>query len=575
MALCRCKMCGGDLTIVDNSPVVECEYCGSRQTISTSESEKAANLFNRANRLRMAGEFDKAASLYENLIVEFPEDAEAYWGLCLCNYGIEYVDDPLTGNKIPTCHRASFQKISQDENFNLAMEYSDVVAQKVYRDEARRIDGIMDDILAISKNEKPYDIFICYKETDEKGNRTIDSVLGQEIYDALTEKGYKVFFARISLEDKLGQQYEPYIFSALSSANIMLSLGTKYEYFHAVWVKNEWSRFLKMMLRDKKKYLIPCYKDIDAYDMPDEFKGFQAQDMGKLGFIQDLVRGIQKICLAEDTQNQISEQTSTNTMPLLKRIVMFLEDGEFEKADEFCENVLNQDPENPQVYLYKFMALYKISTEDKLYSSLYISMDDKLIQKAYRFADDDMKNKLDEMIRASSELVKSTRYESLKKEYQEIHTIEDYFRLRNEFIDYGDYKEASDYADQIWNVDLKKFFDDAVETYENAEKYIDYVQTQEIFIKLGDYPEAQKYVSLCDRYVAGWRPELEKLAAEAEQFSNAKEIYEAVKEIGALMANEKHKEFVEKLARTVEVEKFYGNKKARAINEVEDYLKNA
>lgn len=254
---------------------------------------------------------------------------------------------------------------------------------------------------------------------------------------------------------------------------------------------------------------------------------------------------------------------------------MFLEDEEYEKADEFCENVLNQDPENSQAYLYKFMALYKISKEDKLYSSLCISMDDKLIQKAYRFAADDMKNKLDEMIRASAELAKSKRYESLKKEYQEIHTIEDYFRLRAEFIAYGDYEESPDYADKIWNEDLKKFFDYAVEKYENAGKYIDYVQAQEIFIKLGDYPEALKYVSLCDRYVAGWRPELEKLAADAEQFSNAKEIYEAVKEIGALMANQKHKEFIEKLARTVEIEKFYGNKKARAISEVEDYLRNA
>ncbi len=59
--------------------------------------------------------------------------------MSLCNYGIEYIDDPATAKKVPTCHRASFEKLANDENFNMAMEYADVVAQKVYRDEARKL----------------------------------------------------------------------------------------------------------------------------------------------------------------------------------------------------------------------------------------------------------------------------------------------------------------------------------------------------------------------------------------------------------------------------------------------------
>lgn len=295
MIFFKCKMCGGDLNISGTTNIVECEYCGTTQTIPSLDSEKKLNLFNRANRLRFNSEFDKAAAIYENIIAEFPEEAEAYWGLCLCNYGIEYVDDPLTARKIPTCHRASFQKISETENFALAMEYADVIAQGVYRSEAREIDRITQEIVAISKSESPYDVFICYKETDEAGARTIDSVLAQDIYDALTAKGMKVFFARISLEDKLGKMYEPYIFAALNSAKVMLVIGTKYERFNAVWVKNEWSRFLKLMAKDKSKALIPCYKDMDAYDIPDEFRMLQAQDMSKLGFMQDLVRGVEKL----------------------------------------------------------------------------------------------------------------------------------------------------------------------------------------------------------------------------------------------------------------------------------------
>ena len=317
MAMFKCKMCGGNLEINKGCTTCECEYCGRVQTVPALDNEKKTNLFNRANRLRFNNEFDKAAGIYESIVSEFPEESEAYWGLCLCKYGIEYVDDPATGKKIPTCHRTSFDSIFKDSNFELACEYTDMTAQSVYREEAKEIDRLQKAILDIANKEEPYDIFICYKETAPDGQRTKDSVMAQDIYDALTAKGYKVFFARITLEDKLGQEYEPYIFSALNSSKVMLSVGTKYEYFNSVWVKNEWSRYLDMMKKDKGKVLIPCYADIDAYDMPEEFKNLQGQDMGKVGFIQDLVRGVGKIVnptpnITSDTEKVIDEVYFTN-----------------------------------------------------------------------------------------------------------------------------------------------------------------------------------------------------------------------------------------------------------------------
>ena len=369
MAIFKCKMCGGDLDIAEEVKVVECEYCGTKQTVPNPDNEKKVNLFNRANRLRMASEFDKSASIYESIIAEFPEESEAYWGLCLCNYGIEYVDDPATAKKIPTCHRASFESLQKDENFELALEYADVVAQKIYRDEAREIDRIMHEILAVSKNEKPYDVFICYKETDENGQRTVDSVLAYDIYDALTAKGFNVFFSRVSLEDKLGRQYEPYIFAALNSAKVMLSVGTKFEYFHAVWVKNEWSRFLKLMAKDKSKVLISCFRDIDAYDMPEEFKALQAQDLGKLGAVQDIVRGIEKIIPRKDKNNSIGVDgsgTELNIQALVKRAYMFIYDSDWKNADKYCEKVLDINPENAEAYLAKLLIEYKITEKESL-----------------------------------------------------------------------------------------------------------------------------------------------------------------------------------------------------------------
>lgn len=295
----KCKMCGGDLLITEGNTIATCEYCGSLQTVPTLDNEKKLSLFARANKLRAACDFDKAAAVYESIIAEFPEEAEGYWGLVLCKYGIEYVDDPATGKKIPTCHRSSYDSVMDDTDLEQAVENADVTAQKVYRAEAKAIEQIRKGILEVSSKEEPYDIFICYKETDEKGDRTLDSMVAQDIYDALTEKGYRVFFSRITLEDKLGVAYEPYIFSALHSSKVMLAVGTCFEHYNAVWVKNEWSRYLKLCAQDKSKHLIPCFKDLDAYDIPKEFRHLQAQDMGKVGALADLVRGIDKMIVAK------------------------------------------------------------------------------------------------------------------------------------------------------------------------------------------------------------------------------------------------------------------------------------
>ena len=280
----------------------------------------------------------------------------------LCKYGIEYVDDPATGKKIPTCHRSSFESVLDDSNFDQAMENADVVARKVYREEAKQIEELRKGIIEVSAKEEPYDIFICYKETDDKGDRTLDSVLAQDIYDALAEKGYRVFFSRITLEDKLGQEYEPYIFAALNSAKILLAVGTDYEYYNAVWVKNEWSRYLMLMAKDRTKHLIPCYKNIDAYDMPKEFAKLQAQDMGKVGAMQDLMRGIEKILPKSAPATVIQEKVivsggeDNKITSLLDRGNMALEDGDWDKADAFFEEVLNNDSKNAEAYLGKTLA---------------------------------------------------------------------------------------------------------------------------------------------------------------------------------------------------------------------------
>ena len=366
MIIIKCKMCGGDMELTADQRYGTCQYCGSTMTLPKIDDEQRASAFNRGNHFRRIGEFDKALVVYERIVQEDETDAEAHWCCALCRFGIEYVKDPMSGEYVPTCHRASFDSFLEDVDYIAALKYADIVAKRQYEVDGEKIAQVQRGILSVSQKEQPFDVFICYKESDNSGNRTVDSTLAQDIYYQLTEEGFRVFFSRITLEDKMGQAYEPYIFAALNSAKAMVVVGTKPEYLNAVWVKNEWSRYLSIVKKDRKKLLIPCYRDMDPYDMPEQLSVLQSYNMSKIGFVQDLIRGISKVIVKEiPVQNTVKEtvvvqgEGGANLTALLKRGKMALEDQEWKTADEYFDRVLDMDAECAEAYLGKLLAEQK------------------------------------------------------------------------------------------------------------------------------------------------------------------------------------------------------------------------
>lgn len=297
----KCKMCGGDIEVVEGSNIGKCLYCKSTMTLPSVDNEKLLNLYNRANNLRLSNEFDKAYGVYETILEIDENQLEAHWGLILCRYGVEYVDDPKTKKKMITCHRTKYESVLTDPDYKIIISKAYGEALNIYKEEAKTISNIQKKALEISNNEEDYDIFICYKEGDINGDRTTDSVIAQDIYNKLTDLNYKVFFARITLADKLGEEYEPYIFSALNSSKVMLVVGTNAENLNSVWVKNEWSRYLDLIKNKKKKVLIPVYSKMDAYELPEEFSMLQALCIDKVGSMQDLITAVGKIINKKST----------------------------------------------------------------------------------------------------------------------------------------------------------------------------------------------------------------------------------------------------------------------------------
>ena len=65
-------------------------------------------------------------------------------------------------------------------DYQQALACAKPLAKLQYEEEAKEIDRLQKEILALASREDPFDIFISYKETDERsGQRTPDSVLGR------------------------------------------------------------------------------------------------------------------------------------------------------------------------------------------------------------------------------------------------------------------------------------------------------------------------------------------------------------------------------------------------------------
>ena len=489
MSVFKCKMCGGTIEFEQGATVGVCDSCGTKQTLPRLDDDRKANLYDRANHFRRNNDFDKAMSIYEQILNEDNTDAEAYWSLVLCRYGIEYVEDPASHKRIPTVNRAQFTSIFADEDYKSALQYADGYQKTIYEDEAKAIDEIQKGILAISQKEEPFDVFICYKETDANGRRTQDSVLANDLYHQLTQEGFKVFFARITLEDKLGTAYEPYIFAALNSSKVMVVLGTKPEYFNAVWVKNEWSRYLALIKNGSKKMLIPAYRDMDPYDLPEEFSHLQAQDMSKLGFMQDLIRGIKKIIEA-DAQKQTVKETvivganNAATTPLLERVSLFLEDGKWQDANIYCEKVLDIDPKNAEAYLGKLMVELQVRNRKQLADCAEPFDDRDNYSKVLRFGDEALEKEMRGYITHINERNENTRltgiYNSAKNAMSAANTESAFKTAADTFATIPGFKDADTLAEQclekaeicrkdaVYSTAKSKMIGEKVASYEEA-----------------------------------------------------------------------------------------------------------
>lgn len=384
----KCKMCGSNLDIEDSITVCKCEKCGTSQTVPDIEDDKELKLFERAGRLRFNCDFDKAAGIYNTITDSYPEEAEGYWGLILCKYGIEYADN-ASGKKVPVCHRISYDSVMDDEDFELVMENSDSESRAIFREEAKIIEENRKKYIQIAESEQPYDIYISYRAKDDNGDKTAVSEIAGHLYNKLTSARYRVFLSEAALKGKKQSDCEPYIYSALNSANVMLALGTSYDDYNNVWVKNEWNRYLEIAEKNKNKCLIPCYKDVDEYDIPKEFACLKVCQLGNDDTFNNIMAEIANVVKQESVNQPAPEKAEPAEEIELEEIEIIepvdinklldegfsaISDKNWKKANKLFFHVLDEEPDNSKAYWGQLLVQQECTNAREMADNLYLQV---------------------------------------------------------------------------------------------------------------------------------------------------------------------------------------------------------
>lgn len=253
----------------------KCEYCGTENIV---EKDASSDLLENAITACANYEFEEALEYYEEILRENPEHNQAIWGRLCCKYGIVYVEDE-SGHGALTCHKQVDADIKDDDDYLILRKKRWFLNKPKFREDVKKISRIQNEIRQLKeKNTNNYDIFICYKQSAPEGITT-DSFDAEFLYYRLKKEGYRVFFAKKSLKNKAGVQYEAAIFNAISTAKVMIVFGSKPEYFTSTWVKSEWQRYLACVKENTtRKVIIPLYKKMDASQLPEKIRDYQAVD---------------------------------------------------------------------------------------------------------------------------------------------------------------------------------------------------------------------------------------------------------------------------------------------------------
>ena len=323
-----CNNCGGKFEEKGGRYI--CQACGSYKPQEMS-NEEATLLYMAFQKLRLA-EFSEAELEFNDIVLKYPENPSGYWGRLMAKYSIKYEKD-TDGRMIPTCYAVSIENLQSSPDYQNALQYANEETKSFYTQQISYIESVRKEWAEKASKEKPYDIFLSYKDSDPENDleRTQDSIAAQELYTHLTNKGYCVFFSRESLREKIDENLEPYIFNALATAKAMVVYGTKPDHINTPSVKNEWTRYEKWMQKGEKNpnSLIVACDGFSPAVLPSALVSKQCLNAAEEGFYNDLDETLEKIIhgdpVVPPTEEKHEEKREKkSTKPLIALLLLLV-----------------------------------------------------------------------------------------------------------------------------------------------------------------------------------------------------------------------------------------------------------
>lgn len=103
---------------------------------------------------------------------------------------------------------------------------------------------------------------------------------------------------------------------------------------------------------------------------------------------------------------------SDNIKNLIDRVAIFIEEGDFQKANEYCEKILDIDATNAETYLYKLLIEYKCKSLDDLIKIEVDFSSSSNYSKMIKFGDDNLINR----IKDTEQIIKNNKKNKLETE---------------------------------------------------------------------------------------------------------------------------------------------------------------
>ena len=180
--------------------------------------------------------------------------------------------------------------------------------------------------------------------------------------------------------------------------------------------------------------------------------------------------------------------------PKIKRAFLFMEDEEWEKADEYFEAALDEDPTNAYAYLGKLMVQYKIKTLEGLDEVSDAIEENKWYKKALRFSDEKLSDFLNEL-KTSEEKETDLAGGTMPGEEKEAPT--DTGKMAKKILLYVVPIVLALVLIVALGSSPKK---QAAAQYEKAQELFEqreFEEAQAIFESLGDYKDSKEQISNC------------------------------------------------------------------------------